>query len=236
MHPTTLISPGTLFGVGVGPGDPELLTLKAIHTIEDCSCIAIPSKDKESCVAYNIVKSAIPSIDEKSFLYISMPMTKDQALLEKSHRNGADTLESVLSTGVSIAFLTLGDPTIYSTYLYLHRLVGQDQYPTQIISGIPSFCAVSAALNTGLVEQSEPLHIYPGSYPIEESLSLSGTTVYMKSGRNMGQVKEILSNHPNEISMIENCGMDNEHIYHTLHEIPDQSSYYSILISKSKKP
>jgi len=235
MHTDTNTSTGTLFGVGVGPGDPELLTLKAIHTIENCPYIALPSEDKETCVAYNIVKKVFPSIDEKSFLYISMPMTKDTSVLKKSHLDGAHILESVLDTGASIAFLTLGDPTIYSTYLYLHRLVGADQYPTAIINGIPSFCAVSAALNTGLVEQSEPLHIYPGSYSIEESVSLSGTTIYMKSGRKMGEVKKILANHPKEISMVENCGMENQQIYHTLESIPEQSSYYSILVVKDSK-
>ena len=165
------MNPGTLYGVGVGPGDPELLTLKAIRIIKECTYIAIPSASKEECTAYAIVKAAIPAIDRKECLCIPMPMTKDKARLLESHQQGAKQLIQYLQQGLSIAFLTLGDPTIYSTYLYLHTLVTENQYPTRIISGIPSFCAAAAALNTGLAEQAEPLHIYPGSYPIAESFS-----------------------------------------------------------------
>lgn len=227
------MNPGTLYGVGVGPGDPELLTLKAIRIIKECTYIAIPSASKEECTAYAIVKAAIPAIDRKECLCIPMPMTKDKARLLESHQQGAKQLIQYLQQGLSIAFLTLGDPTIYSTYLYLHTLVTENQYPTRIISGIPSFCAAAAALNTGLAEQAEPLHIYPGSYPIAESLSLNGTNVYMKSGQKIGVVRDTLAANARIASMVENCGMENEHVYESLQDIPDQSSYFSLIISKS---
>ncbi len=228
------MNPGTLYGVGVGPGDPELITLKAMRVMKECHYIAIPSATKEECTAYAIVKAALPDIDQKKCLCIPMPMTKDKARLLESHQQGSKQLITYLQQGFSIAFLTLGDPTIYSTYLYLHRLIAKENYPTRIISGIPSFCAAAAALNIGLAEMSEPLHIYPGSYPIAESFSLLGTNIYMKSGKKIGQVRDILAENARIASMVENCGMENERIYETLQDIPDKSSYFSLIISKSK--
>lgn len=226
------MNPGTLYGVGVGPGDPELLTLKAIRIIKECTYIAIPSAIKKECTAYAIVKAAIPAIEQKECLCIPMPMTKDNIRLLESHEQGARQLIQYLQQGFSIAFLTLGDPTIYSTYLYLHKLVTENQYPARIISGIPSFCAAAAALNMGLTEQAEPLHIYPGSYPIAESLSLKGTKIYMKSGQKIGELRDILAANELTASMVENCGMENEHVYKSLQDIPDQSGYFSLIVSK----
>ena len=76
---------GKLYGVGVGPGDPELLTLKAVRLIKECEVIAIPANSKEKCVAYKIASQVIKNIDDKEFLYVHMPMTKDENLLKESH-------------------------------------------------------------------------------------------------------------------------------------------------------
>lgn len=223
---------GTLYGVGIGPGDPELLTLKAVRTITECEYIAIPSENKEACTAYQITRQAIPAIAYKKLICITMPMTKNQQILQKSHAEGAAALETVLKGGSSIAFLTLGDPAIYSTYLYLHRLVEAHGYPTGIISGIPSFCAAAAVLNQGLVTTSEPLHILPGSYPISDMLALTGTKVIMKTGTHMNEVKKELKTASLSVSMVENCGMKHEKCYFNIDSIPDESSYYSLLIVK----
>ena len=86
-------------------------------------------------------------------------------------------------------------------------------YPVEIVNGIPSFCAVAARLNMGLVEKSEMLHIIPASYQIEEALKLPGTKVLMKAGKQMGHVKELLKQADATAVMIENCGMPGEKIY-----------------------
>src|SRR5689334_6783642 len=124
---------GTLYGVGVGPGDPELLTLKAVKIINNSEIIAIPSSDKEKCVAYKIALGAIPELKDKEILYISMPMTKDEKLLEESHKLGAEKIIEKLKLGKNVAFLTLGDPTVYSTYLYVHKIVLNENYSAKII-------------------------------------------------------------------------------------------------------
>lgn len=152
---------GKLYGVGVGPGDPELLTLKALRIIKEADVVAVPGEIPEQSIAYRIVYGAWEGIREKELLAVPMPMTKDKKQLKENHEKGAQLLGRLLEQGKKVAFLTLGDPTVYSTYLYVHRILTDRGYDTQIISGIPSFCAVSARLNTGLVETSQQLHVLP---------------------------------------------------------------------------
>lgn len=222
----------TLYGIGIGPGDPELLTLKAVRIIGECPVIAVPGKVKEDTVAYRIVRQAIPTLDEKECLEIYMPMTKDTLKLEESHQAGAEQVAACLRAGKSVAFLTLGDPTVYATYIYIHKLVQQMGFSTEIVSGVPSFCAVAARLNQGLVEKDEILHVIPASYQIEEALSLDGVKVLMKAGKKMPKVKEQLQKQAREAVMIERCGMEGEQIYHNVEEIPQDAGYYSLLIVK----
>ena len=223
---------GRLYGVGVGPGDPELLTLKAVRVIEECDIIAVPGKKKEESVAYQIANQAINDLNEKSCMELEMPMTKDQEALEKAHDHVAKMIMEKLDEGKDIAFLTLGDPTIYSTYLYIHERVKKEGYPTQIISGIPSFCAAAAKAGIGLVEKNEMLHLIPAVYEIEDSFQWKGTKVYMKAGKSLKKIKEKVSDGSSQIVMVENCGMDNEFICTNLEEIPEQTGYYSLLILK----
>jgi len=223
---------GILYGVGVGPGDPELLTIKALRIIRECDIIAIPTTDKDTCTAYLIVKQAFPEIDGKEVITIEMPMTKDKVKLEESHRSGAEKVEEYLKEGRKIAFLTLGDPTVYSTYIYIHKRILERGYQAEIINGIPSFCAVAARLQDSLSEGSGQLHIIPGSYHLENALTLPDTKGLMKSGSKLGQVKAQLKALGADAAMVENCGMEQEKIYRTLEEIPEEAGYYSLIIVK----
>ena len=181
---------GTLYGVGVGPGDPRLMTYLAVDTIKNCPVIAVPADGKEKAVAYKIASGIVDGIDEKECLNLSTPMTKDKAVLDAAYQAAADKIIEKLKEGKDVACLTLGDPTIYSTYIYIHRLVKAQGYATQIINGIPSFCAVSAKLGDSLVDRSEQLHIIPSTYDIEDGLKLPGTKVLMKAASKMHLVKE----------------------------------------------
>ena len=225
---------GKLYGVGVGPGDPELLTLKALRLIKEADVIAVPGEEPRDSVAYKIVKGAWEQLEEKPLLAVPMPMTKDPEKLEASHDTGAELIREKLDTGKNVVFLTLGDPTVYSTYLYIHKRIVSMGYETEIVSGIPSFCAVAARLNTGLVEKAEPLHVIPASYQIEDAMKLYGTKVLMKAGKKMNKVKEQLLSMQAEGMMIENCGMPDEKIYKNVEEIPETAGYYSLIIIKEK--
>ena len=223
---------GTLYGVGVGPGDPRLMTYLAVDTIKKCPVIAVPANGKETAVAYKIASGIVREINEKECLNLNTPMTKDRAVLDAAYQTAAAQIIQKLQEGKDVACLTLGDPTIYSTYIYIHRLVKAQGYPSQIINGIPSFCAVSAKLQDSLADRSEQLHIIPSTYEIEDALQLPGTKVLMKAASKMPVVKETLKAMNSKCSMVENCGMPNEHVYLQADEIPDHASYYSIIVVK----
>ena len=174
---------GILFGTGIGPGDPELMTLKAVRLIRENDTIAVPGEKPEESIAYQIAVQAVPEMAEKELVAIPMPMTKNAKELEENHRRGAEKIEELLDAGKNVVFLTLGDPTVYSTYLYVHRRVLEDGYDARIVSGVTSFCAAAASLSEGLVENSEELHVIPASYQIEDALEFSGTKVLMKARR-----------------------------------------------------
>ena len=195
----------------------------------------MPGKDIQASVAYQIVKGAYEDLDKKTLIPVAMPMTKDPQVLKANHDKAADQVEDYLKKGKNVVFLTLGDTTVYSTYLYVHKRILERGYEAEIVSGITSFCAVAARLNMGLVEADQPLHVIPATYKaqeMDEILQLPGTKVLMKTGKKMKQVKESIEKSGQKAVMIENCGMPSEKIYRSAEEIPEDSGYYSLIIVK----
>lgn len=223
---------GILYGVGVGPGDPELMTLQAVRAIRACDVILAPGREPKETVAWKIAAGAVPELAEKEAVGIHMPMTKDPDILQKAHQEAVDRIKAELEKGKKAAFLTLGDPCIYSTYLYVHRRVQEAGYQAEIISGIPSFIAAAAAVGDGLAENSQMLHVIPASYPAEEGMALPGTRVLMKAGKAAARVRDELILRGAQGWAVERCGMEGERIFHSLDEIPDDLSYYSIIVAK----
>lgn len=224
---------GILYGIGVGPGDPELMTLKAVRYLRECPVLAIPHSSKEQCVSYQIAKQVLPELEEKECLYLPMPMTKDSEILNRCHQEAADQITACLKRGLDVAMITLGDATIYATCLYILERVREAGFETGIINGIPSFCAAAARLNLPLVNGAEELHIIPASYQIEEAMKLSGIKVFMKSGKQYRTVIQQLKRGNYHAVMVENCGMKEEKVYGCLEEMPEEAGYYTLLIVKN---
>lgn len=228
---------GILYGVGVGPGDPELLTLKALKRIREADVLAIPKTDEKEQTAFSIVSQLEDlSCKEKYFAY--MPMTRDKEELSACHERAARDIAEYLDQGKHVAFLTLGDPSVYSTYSYVHKKILNRGYEAEIIPGVTSFCAVAARLNHPLCEGGEPLHVLPASYgDTEDYLSWKGTKVLMKSGREFGKVRKLLQKKGlmQEAQMVSCCGMENEQVFRDISEADEEASYFSVIVVKEGK-
>lgn len=219
---------GIFYAVGVGPGDPELLTYKAVRIIKECDIIVVPSSGASENIALKIVWEYITG---KQIVEHSMPMIRDKQKLEDSHELSASEISKYLDDNKNVAFLTIGDPTIYSTVMYVHKRLTNKGYNTKVISGVPSFCAVGASLNISLCERSEMLHIIPASYKdTETALQLSGNKVLMKSGKSLGTLKKKLDG--KNVMMVERASMEHEKIYKRLEDIDENSSYFSVIVVK----
>ncbi|MBR5995621.1 MAG: precorrin-2 C(20)-methyltransferase [Eubacteriaceae bacterium] len=223
---------GIAYGVGVGPGDPELMTQKAIRLIRENDVIAVAGKTATEAVAYQIAAAMVPEIQDKELLPIYMPMVKDRDLIDAEHQKGAKLLESYLDKGQNVVYITLGDPTIYCTFSYLQHILEKDGYTVELVPGITSFCAASARLNLPLVEWDEPLHVVPAVHKTHEELDQPGTYVLMKSASHMQEVKEMLRRSGLDVSAVENCSMETEKVYRSVDEIPDDAGYFSLIIAK----
>ena len=223
---------GILYGVGVGPGDPELLTVKAVRLIKECDIIAIPHRDAGQCFAYRIAVSAVPEVKEKPVLPVEMPMTRDKTIREAAYEKGADTVAEVLSEGKNVVFLTLGDPAVYSSFAYLAPHVKSRGFEVVWVPGVTSFCASAAALGCPLCTDREALHILPGGSNAEEALSFPGAKVFMK-----GELAPLLGAVRRSGQMaqaVENCGTENQHLYKDLGSIPEDAGYYLVTVVKEK--
>ena len=223
---------GTAFGVGVGPGDPELMTAKAIRIIRENDVIAVAGKEAREAVAYRIAAAMVPEIAEKELVPVYMPMIRDRELIREEHKKGAALLEKYLDEGKNVVYITLGDPSIYCTFSYLMEIMLKDGYDVQLVPGITSFCAAAARLNVPLAEWDEPLHIVPAVHRTEDRLDRSGNYVLMKSASHMPEIKQLLRESGRKVSAVENCSMENEKIYRSADEIPDDAGYFSLIIAK----
>lgn len=217
---------GKLYGVSVGPGDWELMTLKAVRIIKEADVIAIPHKEKESCTAYQIALGAVPELAEKPTLPIDMPMTKDKKRLDEAHQRGAAQVAAELTQGHTVAFLTLGDVTVYSSCQYIYQRVREQGYEGELISGVPSFCAAAARLDRALVSGNDRLHILPAAYDLTDCAGLDGVKVLMKPGKNIAELKKL----GGRLCGVENCGMAGERIYGSAEEIGEKQGYYSLFL------
>lgn len=222
---------GKLYGVGVGPGDPELLTLKARRIISQADVIAAPDKGSGEQTALKIVSGLT---EGKEMLLCDAPMVRDPARLEAAYASNSERVIERLDQGKDVAFLTLGDPSIYSTYLYTHRRVLARGYEAEIIPGVPSFCAVAAALGDGLCEGGDRLLIVPASHrDLADCLEVDANLVFMKAGREIGGLKEALAARGllDRASLVENCGMEAERVFPRFADA-DESGYFSVVVVK----
>ena len=143
---------GTFYGVSVGPGDPELLTLKAVRVLAQCPILAVPETKSGGTLALDIAAAAV-DLSGKTILKLPFPMTRKEAETRANHEVQARRIVEQLQAGKDVAMVNLGDVSVFSTFSYLMELVKAAGCPVEMIPGVTSFCAVASRLQTSLTEK-----------------------------------------------------------------------------------
>ena len=142
---------GTFYGVSVGPGNPELMTLQAVRLIRQCPVLAAPQTASGQMLALDIARSALgEALDGKTIVPLYFAMSRDPAALAASHEKAAAAVRQYLDAGQDVAMLNIGDVSIYATFGYLQEILQAGGYATAMAAGVPSFCAAAARLNVPL--------------------------------------------------------------------------------------
>ena len=225
---------GTFYGVSVGPGDPELLTAKALRILAACPVIAAPQTANGEQLALSIARQAV-DLTGKELLPLAFSMDRDEAVRKAAWQKAAGQVRTFLDRGRDVAMVVLGDVSIYATYCSLMELLQAEGYATEMIPGVTSFSAIAARLGMSLTTMEEPLHILPASQADQwEGLFLPGTKILMKSGRNLGPLMEELSRRDllDKAALVANCGLPGEVVCRDLRKFSAPTGYYTTVIVK----
>ena len=231
---------GDFYGIGIGPGDPELLTLKAARIIKEVDVIFVPKAGiKEESMALEIVS---PLLDGKRVVEKVFPMVKEQEKLESHWKEAALAIKEELEKGNSVAFLTIGDPLTFSTYVYLLRCL-RDMIPEEkihTIPGVTSFNAAASLANLSLAQRDERIAIVPVPDDVEELrpiLKGFDTVILMKVAKRLDKVINLLE----EMGLAQHAlfashvGLKDSYLTRNLSELKGSGrGYMSIIIVKKK--
>ena len=227
---------GVCWGVGVGPGDPELITLKAARVLERCPVIAAPRTKSGEMLALDIVRGAV-DLSGKTILPLAFTMSQDRAVLQASHEAAADAVQPYLDRGQDVVMPNLGDVSIYATWGYVMQVLEGRGYETVMIPGVPSFCAAAARLDATLVRWGAPLHVIPvGKGPVKPLLERPGGKVLMKAGRGLPEIVDALraTGQLERAALVEDCGLPGERVCTDLEHCPEGAGYFATVIVKEK--
>ena len=221
---------GIFYSVSVGPGDPELLTLKAVRIIKSCPVVAAPRTKGGNMLALSIAEQVI-DMTGKTVIPLEFPMKPDWTVQHENHRRIAEQLAVHLGNGQDVAMLNIGDVSLYSSCTYIAEELAEMGFETKMCAGVPSFCAAAAELNIPLSGGSEPLTIIPAQYDNARTMiGLDGTKVIMKSGKKLSEIKEMLSG-SGTVFAVENCGFPDQKLYSDTDETTD-CGYLTVMIVK----
>ncbi|AXV37619.1 MAG: precorrin-2 C(20)-methyltransferase [Methanobacteriaceae archaeon] len=231
-----MMKKGKLIGIGVGPGDTELLTLKAVKMLKSVDVICAPkSADSKPSLALSIVK---PILKERNNSYEILeplfPMIEDNNKLKEYWDKAAQLISKELNKGLDVAFITLGDPSIYSTFAYIFKIINRMNFDVELIPGITSFTGCAASGKMPLAEKDEIIVIVPKvDERLEQIMEHGDTFVIMKTSRNLKLLEETIDKdeRTKEILSVQNCSMDDEKI---INGFSKDKKYLSTTIVKFK--
>ena len=239
----------TLHCVGCGPGDPDLLTLKAINIIKDADVIYTPTaRENKPSVALSIVEKFLAK--ETEIRQLVFPMVKDYEKLRQYWKSNAKEIADAVRNGKKAVYLTVGDPSLYSTWIYIHKEMSNTHkdIEIEIVPGITSIFSFSAEIKTPIGEGEEIIGIIPACYNLDRlkiAAECCDTLVFLKDGRYFNNVIDILmeSSFPedSDIFIAEDVSTDNETLQKrklvdvAKNKNENNDKYFSIMIAKKKK-
>ena len=226
---------GKFYGIGVGVGDPENITVKATKKLHEVDVIVLPeAKSGEGSTAFNIVREYLkPGVEQ---MFLEFPMIKDVEARKVFRKNNADKISEELEKGKKVAFLTIGDPMTYSTYTYVLEHIADD-VEVETIAGITSFNSIAARLNVPLMIGDEDLKVVSVNRKtdIYKEIENNDNLVLMKISRNFEKIKKAIietGNKENAV-IVSDCGKDNEVVYWDIESV-EEVPYFSTMILKKK--
>lgn len=228
---------GIFYGIGVGPGDPDLLTLKAVRALQDTDVIIAPrTEKKEGSVALSIAKPHLKP--GARIVYQVFPMVRDFAADDSAWQQNKKEILDLLRVGNNVAFLTLGDAMFYSTYIYIFRLLQKEAVDIRTIPGIPAYVAIAAEEGYPLADGNDIVTIIPATAPREKreaALDVSDRTVLMKVYRNFPEIVDELQAHgmTREALLVSRSGLDGHEVSRDLmSERSRKHNYLSTILTR----
>lgn len=229
---------GILYGVGLGPGAPDLMTLRAARLIENAGVIAYPTLAGAASFARSIAADLITEGTRE--IVMDVPMTVDRAPAQAAYDQGAAQIADALAAGENVICLCEGDPFFYGSFMYLHaRLKGR--FTVRVVPGVTSVTACAAEAGLPLVARNERLTVLPGpmdAATLRSRIAGAEAVAIMKVGRHLPKIKAVIADLglTNEAVYIERATLP-EQIVVPLAQAPDKAPYFSmILLTKGADP
>ena len=230
---------GTFYGIGVGPGDPELLTVKAINALKKIDVLIAPKTEKKSdSVALSIAQPHLRA--DVEIIFQTFPMIRDFTEEKEIFEENKEEILKILRAGKNVGFATLGDPMFYSTYIYIFKLLEPCGVRIVTIPGVPAFLAIAAQIGRPLAYGNDILTIIPATAElaaIKNSLEQSDATVLMKVYKNFPDVVDALQARGmiEEAVLVSRCGLDDEKIITDVVAHKDATlNYLSTILTRRK--
>lgn len=229
---------GVLYGVGVGPGDPELITLKSLRLIKSTEVIAYPKLKGSKSFARNIIEEFIdlPKVE----IAIEIPMTVNRLPAQRAYNAAAQEISTHLNMGKNVVFLCEGDPFFYGSFMYLHSRLYK-KYLVEIIPGVSSMTACAAMAKKPLAARNEVLTVLPGPLSkkeLERRLADNNSSAIMKVGRHIKKIKSVIDRLGlmDSSLYIERASLKEQKVLKLI-DAPEVAPYFSmILVNKEEDP
>ena len=227
---------GKIFGIGVGPGDPELITLKALRILKQADLIAYPAPDDGPSLAKSIVAQYFPK--ECDELVIKTPMLTDRFPAFEVYDKASEQISTAANNGEKVVVLCEGDPFFYGSFMYLFSRL-RSEHLIEVIPGVSSLMACSASLEAPLASRNDILTVLPApleDHQLEEKMKNSDSIVIIKIGRHFNRIKELLKRNGliQNALYIERATMENEKVIELEKVDATSTPYFSMILAHSR--